>query len=590
MRKLRIAFLFLILLAASALAETSAEALAAFRKNLQKTASDKKLPAPAREAMRMWGERFASGELRGLSGENLREWMTGQGDQLPADVRQSALALAEALDREAAARVAEIETLARETLEGLMQAGHAAALEPLAERARAALQSGQAAPMSERSQAALQMLANAQRLVGAWQAAFAARAAGQPAEALRALGGLASETQGLSPEIARQLREKAREMARTLGVLPPAEAEKELRGIVAQVLAAETAKDLDPILQNLRAKSSLWNAARELGGTESAELAGRGARFAASWQEYLAAKSAGSAERVRTILTNLANSESDVPGVPRSMLLERSLAESSAPQTSAHAMTGHPGVTRFYQLLETCKTLSDLETKLPAIESIGPDTPTNAFAREARLLEELRTINRDYQDAKAAIQPQVAPVRGTASESSLVRELRRQLTVFTLARQFASASLANDTPAAYLRRRLLAAREVKDWRVMQRALEAATTAGVRELLCLPADGAALTHYLAGMNFEEAGVARFAVASYLAALQTGSDFIPLDDIRTRLAKLRTEHAADYDDGLKVAVAGGLPMSAVEKDWRGEGKTPDRPPGSPASRPLTTPASR
>ena len=116
---------------------------------------------------------------------------------------------------------------------------------------------------------------------------------------------------------------------------------------------------------------------------------------------------------------------------------------------------------------------------------------------------------------------------------------------------------------------------------MQCTLDAANTAGVRTQLCIPSDGAALTHYLAGVNFEDAGVPRFATASYLAALQTGSDFIPLEDLRGRLAKLHSEHAADYEEGLKVAASGGLPASPIEKEWRGEGKA-TTPPGFPGSR--------
>ena len=105
---------------------------------------------------------------------------------------------------------------------------------------------------------------------------------------------------------------------------------------------------------------------------------------------------------------------------------------------------------------------------------------------------------------------------------------------------------------------------------MKRVVDAATIAGVRDQLCLASDGAALTHYLAGINFEESGIARFAVASYIAALKTASEFIPLEELRTRLAKLRSANAADYEEGIKIAVSGGLPASSVEKEWSGDSR--------------------
>ncbi|HTE18865.1 MAG TPA: hypothetical protein VK689_10865, partial [Armatimonadota bacterium] len=91
----------------------------------------------------------------------------------------------------------------------------------------------------------------------------------------------------------------------------------------------------------------------------------------------------------------------------------------------------------------------------------------------------------------------------------------------------------------------------------------------------PSDGAALTHYLGGVNFEESGVTRFAVAAYLATLQTGSDLIPIEELRSRLARLRSEQPAEYEEGLKTAASGGLPISAVEKELREAPETRSRP---------------
>jgi hypothetical protein len=540
---------------------------------------------------------LASGERRNFSAEMLR----GFGAiEMPAAVREAALTLAAALEHESEARFKELEVTTRVAIETLIQSPDGEALKPLAEKVHAAFEESKTLTMSERGQTAVQTLSETERLIQGWQAVFAAQSEGQPSEAIRRLSNLGSESQRTPLDLRRKLEQKSQQLARTLGVLPLAEAETEMRALLEKVLAATTPQELDPILKTLRDRRELWNAARQLGATESADLADRCAKFAASWQEHLVAKAAGADDRARSILGELARADANLPGVPRSLLLERSYAEAVAePAPNARG----PVADRFEQVLIACKTLTDLEAKLPELEKAARRTPGNPFADHTQVLEEARGINREYQDAKVAEQPQLAIPRQAAAQprimqpplgmqrqgtdSPIVADLRRQLTVFILARQFQSPAVENDTPDTYLRRRLAAAREAKDWRAMQRVLDAATTAGARDQLCLPSDGAALTHYLGGINLEDAGVARFAVASYVAALKTGSDFVPLEELRTRLAKLRTEAPADYEEGLKTAAAGGLPTSAVEKDWRGEGKISERPgfPGSgfPGGRP-------
>ena len=579
-------FLFLLaLLTAPALAETSAEAFTAFRKALQEAATDKTVTTPAREAMRTFAGRLGGSETMRLSPEILRGWMAEMGAGWPPAVQKTAASLAAVLDRESTARVGELESLTREIFEGIVQAKDETALEPLAEKLRTKLQDrGASVFLSERGQAVFQALASTQQSIEGWRSAFAAQTAGKPAEALRQLGNLGSAGRDMPPDIARKLREKSRELAVTMGIRPPAEVDQEIRKLIAEVLAAPSAKSLDPLVQVFRAKQELWNSAGDLGSRESAELIRRAAKFTGSWQEYLAAKAAGSTDRARTVLNTLINSETDMPGVPRSMLLDLSLQE-SLNKTASAADTSFPGMprtARFDQMLAACKTLSNLEEKIGELESASRQYPGNPFSPNPRIVEELRAINRDYQDAKVSTRPQVVPEQGAASESSAVRELRRQLTLHMLARQFDSPAAEDDKPAAYLRRRLMAAREAKDWRAMQRILDAANIIGVRGQLCLASDGASLTHFLAGVNFEDAAVARFAVASYLSALKTGSDFVPIEEVRTRLEKLRSGHAEDYEEGLKVAASGGLPTTPVEQDWREENKKASTPAVSPAIR--------
>ncbi len=127
-------------LACDARSETSAEALDAFQKCVTTAAKDTKLPDTVREGMRRFDSQFATGQPPAFSGEMLRGWMNSAGASFPAAVKKTALALADALDRESASRASETQTLTREILDGIMQAESEQALADLSDKARAAMQ------------------------------------------------------------------------------------------------------------------------------------------------------------------------------------------------------------------------------------------------------------------------------------------------------------------------------------------------------------------------------------------------------------------------------------------------------------------
>jgi hypothetical protein len=590
MKIIPLAWCYLTFLACPTFAETSAELFTIFRQKLEQAVTDQNTPVESRETFRRLSSMLANGERRGFSAEKLRDFGTME---KPAAVREAALALAAALDHESEARFKELDATARSAVETLIQSPDGEALKPLAEKVHTTIDEAKSLVMTERGQAALQSLNETERLIQSWQAAFSAQSDGQPAEAMRRLGNSGSELQRIFPDLGRKLEQKSRQFARTLGVLPPAEAETEMRTLLEKVLAAATPQELDPILNTLRTRRELWNAARQLGAAESADLADRCAKFAASWQEHVAAKAAGANDRARSILAELARADANLPGVPRSLLLERSYTDATA-ESAAGARGPAPG--RFEEVLATCKTLADLEAKMPELEKTARRSGGNMFTDNVVTLEDLRAINRGYQDAKVAAQPRLV-LRPQASsippmmqppsmqrqnfESPIIKDLRRQLTLFVLAKQFESPAVENDTPDAYLRRRLMAAREAKDWRAVQRVVDSAATAGERDQLCLPSDGTALTNYLGGVNLENAGIAPLAVASYIAALKTGSDFVPIEELRTRLAKLRTESPADYEEGLKMAASGGPDSRILDRAWRGSGTAREQSPGPPES---------
>lgn len=560
MKSLRVLFP-LLLLSAPAFAETSAEALATLRKALQEAESEK--------AATM-SDVNAFGNTAGLSAEVLREWIAGIGVTLPPAVQKAATALYEALDRDEKTALAETEAVTRELLDGVLQARDEKTFAALAKTAKAEEERRRfrSGASSKANEAAKQALSQMRYLIETWQQIYVKAALGS-LDAVGVMGNIPSITREFPSDVERQLREKSVAFVRSLGVLSPDDAEKAVGKLIEETLAATSAQELDPIVQDLHAKKDLWSTARDFCPREIAERTARAERFAGSWQEYLAAKSAGSTERMSSVLLLLTSPEMSVPGVPRSMLLTLGVEKQNAEPPVV------PVASRFTQLLAECKTLTDLETKLSEIEST-----THQSQNGLRTFAELRSIHRAYQEAKAAAQPEIAFEQTTPADlPPNVQELRLQLTAFKLARQFASPTVEGDTPLAFLRRHFASTREAKDWRAMNRVLEAASTFGLRSQLCLPSDGAALSHYLAGLNFEAAEIGRFAVASYLAALKAGSDFIPIEELRERLKNLRSKNATDYEEGIKVAVSGGLPVSAVEKEWSGENRRFPTRPGSP-----------
>lgn len=571
MKSLRVLFP-LLLLSAPAFAETSAEALAAFRKAMQEAVSDKGTATPKSDPLLMMSAQVAYGNGVWLSAEELRKWIAESGVSFPPAVQKTAAALCEALDRDEKTALAETEALTRELLDGVMQAHDEKAFAALAKRANAELEKRRYrnGVSSKSNEVAKQALSQTKYLIETWQHIYA-KAALSSIDALGIMGNIATTAREFPPDVERQLREKSIAFVRSLGVLSPEDAEKAVGKLIEQTLAATSAKELDPIVQELHAKKDLWSMARDFCPREIAERTARAERFVGSWQEYLAAKAAGSPDRMSSVLLTLTSPEMSVPGVPRSMLLTLGMEKQNA------APPAVPVESRFTQLLAECKTLTDLETKLGEIEST-----TQQSQNGLRTFAELRSIHRGYQDAKAASQPEIAFEQTTPADlPPTVQELRLQLTAFKLARQFASPTVEGDTPLAFLRRHFASAREAKDWRVMKHVLEAASALGLRSQLCLPSDGAALSHYLAGLNFEAAEIGRFAVASYIAALKAGSDFVPIEELRERLKNLRSKNAADYEEGMNVAVSGGLPVSAVEKEWSGENRRFPTRPGSPFS---------
>ena len=122
------------------------------------------------------------------------------------------------------------------------------------------------------------------------------------------------------------------------------------------------------------------------------------------------------------------------------------------------------------------------------------------------VLEELNAIQRDYLQLKSGLAVRMSlGLSSSVGSPPLTGALRQELAVFAIQRLIGDdvklAPLEAENTLTYLRRLLAAARERKDWRLVQRVLETGQSTGVQDPLLKPSDTTALTAFFAGMTQE-----------------------------------------------------------------------------------------
>jgi hypothetical protein len=375
-------------------AESLDEATLHFRAEVQAAQSDDLSPA-VREALRHLAG--IPGEGSASYAERVRMVLDSMGEALPEKVRKSAHALVELGNKEAEEKSKALKVAAAEAMDELVKANDVPAIESLIQKTSKGLEEGSWLMANPRTRVALESLQRVNQFARQWLSVLQAKEEGNSKQALNALAVLRSQLD-TSPTDASKLRERIRLMVRSLGVPSAEDAEKEIRGLLESVLAAKSAVEIDPILQKLRERQELWSASRDLSDGSIGSLAERASRFARTWQDYLAAKSSDNSERVRRALDTLAGEDLFLPGIPRSMLLQRAMSEAPAKaQGSTLGAGARPSGSGFDQLLLSCKTLEDLDKLLPQLEdavrqgnpALHVPGPTNPF----QILTELRAID-----------------------------------------------------------------------------------------------------------------------------------------------------------------------------------------------------
>ena len=140
---------------------------------------------------------------------------------------------------------------------------------------------------------------------------------------------------------------------------------------------------------------------------------------------------------------------------------------------------------------------------------------------------------------------------------------------------------AGESLSHILTRTALSAMEKRDWSVLSRILDFSGRLPATQSPLNTLDSSALRQFLSALNLEGARQYSSAVASYHAALKTGSQNLPLAFIGDRLAEIEKEHAKEYQAGIELS---NIPV--IERYIPGP-RTVIYPSGYPGSRMETSP---
>jgi hypothetical protein len=270
-------------------------------------------------------------------------------------------------------------------------------------------------------------------------------------------------------------------------------------------------------------------------------------QFVAQWQDYLSARSSGNNQVALETLRNLSNSQRNGDTfLPRSEILAR-LAElqKAAPVNSNSGMESPPS-NDFTEVYDGIKSLDDLEPALKKLRS-----QSNMNMNPGAELATLSLYASLYEASRNGLPPSLQLAPDNYFNPTLPPQFERikaMLLIYMLPRYIGAGAPApnpNETVADYLARATDAAEGKQDWVSLQRIIEAETK--IARVQQMPQG----THYfLAGLNQEMAGQYTQAVTSYQYALREADDFVPVKVVGDRLAAIKKDHPAEYEEGMKT----------------------------------------
>lgn len=353
---------------------------------------------------------------------------------------------------------------------------------------------------------------------------------------------------------------------------PLPEIDEAFKQMADTVRRAKNPAELDSVLENLRRLQDHATARpsrSEMASTSRRLEAAR--RFALRWQNYLSESTSGDREKAREILESLSHSdESDL--IPRSEIL--ALIHAPAPSQAAT----RPALK---ELLDRIKTLDDMSAALDTLRTW--DAAGSGPRGEIQyVISVLTPLELTYREFEAGLPTNLEGFLSEARRGPIhLVPLRAQLLGLILPRYLGLSEDwkpgSGEGAHAFLDRIVADALTKRNYVLAARAREVQYSLkyGTRET---PTSQTGT--FIAAHNQEEAGQYALAVASYQKALAMGTDIVPPKVIGERLAALKKEHPAEYQEGMKLFIA--PPVSRVFDPYPppfGPPRIPPRPPRFP-----------
>ena len=364
-------------------------------------------------------------------------------------------------------------------------------------------------------------------------------------------GSRSEKVQQICQELIKQL-ESEREQKETefLG-----QADAAVKHAGEAVTSAKNEKDLDAVLQELgRLRGNRGETMSELGRRAASKLEAA-AQFTTRWQDYLAQMTAENPKAAREILRGLAES-SAYPIVPRSEILTRIQALADAEMKAAKVPKSLVPA-KVDAICKELKTPEDIATTLEALRTLRDQFPAEV---DSSMLQELEGLESLYKQIQAGLNTPV----NVLDNARHFTDLRLQLALLALPRYLGLPGTFPPSPGetlgSFLDRVSAEAKRTANWPLLLKAAEAsrAIRRGAGSSGNFPEPSTtSLRSFIVGQNEEQAGQYASAVASYQEALRDTENLVPLEVIRDRLAAIKKDHAAEFNDGVQRSLNPPMP---------------------------------
>jgi hypothetical protein len=369
--------------------------------------------------------------------------------------------------------------------------------------------------------------------------------------------------------------------------------------LVAAVDAAKSPGDMDAIMAKIGA-TSVGNGYSSRGRDNAKRLQNL-KFFAQNWQDYLVALTYGHPQDAQNDLRGLTNANYDDSFYPRSKILAL-----MSPAAAAAAAPKSDDSTALRLLQPSALNLGSLDEFIAEIATIkaanGYQTYFMAHGLQgleydaAQVRTALLQLKNGSTREALGLNQNMGMRNGLGEYESAFDRMIDDVVVMAIPVAVQAPASLQPTPqeraSAYFDRITKAAIDSKDWSLATRILGIRVSLGDaygnREECS--ADLAAFQSFARGMSLEEAGQWADAVINYVTAIGGNSTHIPVREVGSRLARIKSAHPAEYEAGEAIILrrySDGSPYGGVRRApvaVPAQGGYP--PPANPAS-PVRTP---